>query len=213
MTLRQDLLAVLQDAEEPLTVDRLAAATGRPATTVRFHLDRLLRDDAIVAAPVGSPGPGRPRLAYTAHGRMDPTGARDFDLLAQALAAALADDPDGPRKATAAGAVLGADRADPAADPLDDLLDVLMEAGFSPAVSGGDRIRLRRCPFLEAARAHPAVTCAVHRGLMQGVLDAPRTGTTGGAGWQLAALEAFVDGDHCVARVRRPAHRAELRAP
>lgn len=199
MSLRQELLAVLRDADEPLTVRHLAAAVGRPPTTVRFHLDRLQRDGAVAARPVGQAGPGRPRLGYTARRTSaDRDDGSEYRLLAGALAEALADHPDGPGRALAAGVALGSARANPDAEPLDDLVDVLTDAGFAP-VAEADRIRLCRCPFLEAARAQPAITCSVHRGLMQGVLDAPRTGDAPAR--QVTALEAFVDGDQCLATI------------
>lgn len=192
-TLRETLLAVLRAADGPQTLGRLAAAVGRAPTTVRFHLTGLLDDGLIETTPLPPAGRGRPRLAYSACPAMDPAGPREFGLLAGALAGALADDPDGAGKATRSGHRLGTDRADPAAETMEDLLSVLTGMGFSPATADGC-IRLRRCPFLESAREYPAITCSVHRGLMQGVLDAhddPRR----------VDLQSFVDGDHCLATI------------
>ena len=193
MDLREELLAALRGGDGPLTVAQLAAAVRRPATTVRFHLTGLLDDGLAEATTLPPAGPGRPQLAYSACATMDPAGPREFGLLAGALAAALAADPDGAVKAARSGHRLGTARADPHADTSDDLLSVLTEMGFSPDAAGS-RIRLHRCPFLETAREYPAITCSVHRGLMQGVLDAH-------GDHRCADLEAFVDGDHCLATI------------
>ena len=40
-----------------------------------------------------------------------------------------------------------------------------------PAPGTGEReIRLRACPYRDVAREHPEVVCAIHLGLLQGVL-------------------------------------------
>jgi predicted ArsR family transcriptional regulator/uncharacterized protein (DUF2249 family) len=53
---------------------------------------------------------------------------------------------------------------------------VLDEAGAGPGPAAGvavpaGTVRLGRCPFLDLARARPDVACAVHLGLVRGVLD------------------------------------------
>ena len=47
------------------------------------------------------------------------------------------------------------------------------QLGFDPELAGDEadrQIRLRACPFRAAARADPEVICAVHVGLLQGIL-------------------------------------------
>lgn len=196
MDLREELLSALRAGDGPQTLARLAQAVQRPPTTVRFHLAGLLDDGLADATPLPPAGPGRPQLAYSARAGMDPAGPREFGLLAEALAAALDADPDGAGKAVRSGHRLGTVRADPCTGTMEDLLSVLTGMGFSPTATGSS-IRLRRCPFLEAAREHPAITCSVHRGLMQGVLDAH-------GDRRRADLEPFVDGDHCLATIGPP---------
>ena len=43
------------------------------------------------------------------------------------------------------------------------------DAPDAPAADG--EITLRQCPLLEAATRHPEVVCAVHRGMIDGVLE------------------------------------------
>ena len=55
------------------------------------------------------------------------------------------------------------------------MIDVLQEWGYTPELrtSEGGRVAevtLAHCPFLELARANPAVVCGIHRGLIAGSL-------------------------------------------
>jgi predicted ArsR family transcriptional regulator len=54
-------------------------------------------------------------------------------------------------------------------DDRERVLLALTHTGFAPEASG-DQVTLHACPLLEAARSHPAVVCAVHLGLVEGVL-------------------------------------------
>lgn len=49
------------------------------------------------------------------------------------------------------------------------VIDVMREQGFAPDDTGDD-ILLRRCPLIEAATRHPTIVCAVHQGMIDGVL-------------------------------------------
>ncbi|MGH3967820.1 MAG: transcriptional regulator, partial [Mycobacterium sp.] len=80
--------------------------------------------------------------------------------------------------------------------------------GFGPELTpprkpaGGIRartIRLRGCPVRELAAAHPEVGCALHLGLLEGLV-------AGSGGQQKssalhAELEPFVEPELCIARV------------
>ncbi len=53
------------------------------------------------------------------------------------------------------------------------LVKLLDEMGFDPRADSAFRtVLLRRCPLLDAARAHPQVVCAVHAGLAAAALTA-----------------------------------------
>lgn len=190
--MRSSILEALRAADVALTVVDLAARCRMPSTTVRFHLRALERDGLVVAETAEQSGRGRPRLLYRPRPAMDPSGPRNYELLAGVLVQALATLPDAEQQAAEAGRAWGRERASAETDPLDDLMRVLDEFGFAPE-SACDGVRLNRCPFLELARQRPGVTCAVHRGIMQGVLSSHRTDL------ELIGLDAFVDGDHCFA--------------
>ena len=182
-----------------MTVAELSAACDIPATTVRFHLRGLEDDGLVIAETAAQSGRGRPRLLYRPRPAMDPSGPRHYRLLADVLVKALAALPDPQQQAAEAGRAWGRERATTSADATDDLVSVLDEFGFAPERSR-DGVRLNRCPFLELARERPGITCAVHRGIMQGVLSTHGTGVT------LAGLDAFVDDDHCFASLTQGDH-------
>ncbi|WP_035720253.1 helix-turn-helix transcriptional regulator [Gordonia shandongensis] len=195
---REEVLAALRAARGPLGVAEIAADIDAPATTVRFHLRTLVTDGLADAEPVPGSGPGRPRLVYRPRRAMDPSGPRNYGILAEILVGALDGVPDGERHATEAGREWGARRSVPTKSVLDDMIAVLDEFGFAPEAAC-DGVLLRRCPFLELAQQRPQLTCSVHRGIIQGVLASHRTDL------ELTSLEAFVDGDHCLATLSRAA--------
>src|SRR6185312_15869996 len=78
----------------------------------------------------------------------------------------------------------------------------------SKQIVGRERvIRLRGCPVRDLARAHPEVGCAIHLGLLQGLLDhataaggQPDKPDKGDQGLS-ARLEPFVEPELCIARL------------
>ena len=75
----------------------------------------------------------------------------------------------------------------------------------SKQIVGRERvIRLRACPVRDLARAHPEVGCAIHLGLLQGLLDhaATAAGQPGTRKNGLSArLDPFVEPELCIARL------------
>lgn len=83
-----------------------------------------------------------------------------------------------------------------------DVVDLLGEWGYQPdlALDGADgdvTLTLHDCPFISLAQTHPSVVCGVHRGLLQGALEA-----TGEHRAQVS-LQPFVTQDTCLAVIRR----------
>ncbi len=71
--------------------------------------------------------------------------------------------------------------------------------GFGPelppsANPGARTILLHACPVRELAAAHPEVGCALHQGLLDGLLEDQHSALRG-------ELEPFVEPELCVARV------------
>ena len=80
------------------------------------------------------------------------------------------------------------------------MIDVLQEWGYTPELSTSEggrsaEVTLAHCPFLELARANPAVVCGIHRGLIAGSLA--QLGETA----TRVSLEPFVDSTTCLAHV------------
>ena len=210
---RADILAVVRAAREGLGIRALAEATGLHENTVRFHLDRLVADGLLERRAGTSRGPGRPPLLFVARREQHGAGHDNYELLARVLATQVGAAGDPTTVAREAGRAWGRDQAavrdviPPAAwdEALDELARVLDGAGFAPEVAeqpGGAEVRLHTCPFLRLAREDRAVPCAVHLGLMDGLLE--------GMGWDGAVerLEPFATPTLCVAHLRAAAPSA-----
>jgi predicted ArsR family transcriptional regulator len=209
---RREILDTLRSRRSPMSIVAIASRIGVHPNTVRFHLRGLVDDGRVEQVENTRGTPGRPALMFRAQSGMDPTGPRNYRLLAGALADQLADGPDPGGKAMEAGRVWGsrlsqAD-ADPSADPgvdggavltedqaIDRLVALLDDLGFAPEPDpgGAGSIGLRHCPFLDLVPEHAAVICPLHLGLMQGALDAL------GAQLTVTRLEPFVAPDLCLA--------------
>jgi predicted ArsR family transcriptional regulator len=213
---RARVLAALQGADGPAAVGDIARQVGLHAKTARFHREGLVQAGVAERTVESRASPGRPRTLYRpVPGR--PGGRRSYRLLAEILASSLAGQVNPPGKAAhAAGRTWGrflterpapSRRLDAAAGTAA-LLAVLDDVGFAPeAVTTGRRrqVLLHHCPFLEAALENREVVCAVHLGLMQGVLDEVR------APLVAPRLDPLVRPDLCVAHLAaRPRSR---RAP
>ena len=182
---RAEILQVLRDRNDALSVAEIATEIGLHGNTVRAHLAALVQSGHVARTPDAHGAPGRPRQVYRATGA--PSADRDYRLLAEVLTHHLAaSSPDPGQIALAAGrswalanerslaSTRGPTGASPdpfASEPQDALapvLRMLSAAGFSPELAP-DRsaIRLRHCPFRELAARDPAVVCQVHLGLVQ----------------------------------------------
>ena len=221
---RERVLRLVREHHGPVDAFNLASQTGLHVTTVRFHLDALCDDGAITRTRLNRPGAGRPRTGYIAvEERLD------YRILAEVLAMELGQSSETrTRRAQHAGkqwAARLAARQDAADGPLqtgaDDTLEQVASRittafttmGFAPELSAGSgrrsqreqTIRLHACPVRDLARSHPEVVCALHLGLLQGMLADPT-----GAGRRRksapalsARLAPLVEPELCVARLSR----------
>lgn len=204
---RARVLAVLQEAPTPLGVGEIASRVGLHPNTTRFHLDALVEHQLAERATEDRAVPGRPRTLYTATANSPRTGRRSYRLLADILASYVAASSTQPTQAAlGAGEAWGrilAQRPTPhrridTATATRQLVETLDDIGFAPeAVAAGrkQQILLHHCPFRETAEQHRDVVCAVHLGLMRGMLnelDAPI---------QAEGLDPFVEPSLCVARL------------
>jgi predicted ArsR family transcriptional regulator len=205
---RREVLDTLRSSRSPMSIVDIASRIGVHPNTVRFHLRSLVGDGRVEQVKDVRGAPGRPAFMFRAHVGMDPTGPRNYGLLAGALAGLLAVAPDPGGRATKAGRTLGhrlvgsdAD-ADVGAVMTDEqaagrLVALLDDLGFAPERDPAHvgPIGLRHCPFLDLVPEHGAVICPLHLGLMQGALDALEAGITA------TRLEPFVSADLCLAHI------------
>jgi predicted ArsR family transcriptional regulator len=200
---RARLLDTLQAQPEPTTLAALVSATGLHANTVREHLEALERDGYVARRQAPPAGRGRPAWLYRATGTGP--GSTEYAGLAAALAAAISHTSAEPAAdARRAGSSWGHDlarthglpsRSTPAAARRQ-VVDLLDEFGFEPeADARSERVRLTRCPLLEAAHRHPEVVCAVHLGLVTGALEEYGTDPTG------TELVPFAEPGACLLRL------------
>lgn len=202
---RARVLSVLQNSPAPLGVDEVAERVHLHVNTTRFHLDALVGAGLAQRATETRNQPGRPRTLYAARPDAPRTGERSYRLLAQILASYFAAEvPQPSQAAQRAGQVWGGYLAERPApfEKIDvesasrQLVDVLDGIGFAPEAKTSGRKRqllLRHCPFREAAEQHTNVVCAVHLGLMQGLLAGI------GAPLEAERLKPFVEPDLCIA--------------
>ena len=186
---RYRLHRYLRLAGRPVSVRDLSARLSLHPNTLRPHLRRL-EDAGLVASETqrGAASVGRPQTMYTAVDREEREG-RDYRLLADILSAVLTNTRQRDRAEALArdwGAYLvgrsvpkpGARR--PAGPNLAVLQEALADAGFQPRFRrrGTDAvdIALRDCPFRDLLDEHRDLVCAVHRGLLDGMLSASRPG-------------------------------------
>lgn len=94
-----------------------------------------------------------------------PAGQRPSDPLAAEPAVAAQPETASP------GAAPSGSPAQRTAAAAAAALDLMTDLGYDPR-GRGPELRLRQCPVLDVARAHPRVVCQVHLGVIQGVYQA-----------------------------------------
>jgi predicted ArsR family transcriptional regulator len=205
---RRRLLDLLCDTGTPHDAHELARVVDLHVTTVRFHLDILRRAGLVEAASQPRAGAGRPRTVYTATpDGQAPQAPSGYEMMTGLLASHLDDDPTARSvRAERAGLAWAATFPAPPAEESSDLAagsdraaervtGLFAELGFDPELTiqaTQAQVRLRACPFLKAALAHPEVICSVHRGLLRGML------TRFGAPAAAARLDPFVEPHVCL---------------
>lgn len=196
---RAQILQLLRDAPEAMTIAQVAEQVGVHINTVRFHLDALT-DSGLVEQMSATPaGPGRPATLVRAVAAMDRNGPRTYLPLAQLLLDDVASRPRPKEHARRAGRRWGRRVAEQVyaeqADPVDGLVQALDDLEFAPERSTSTDIELHHCPFLELTTPTGGLVCAIHLGLMQGVLDGADTDV------QVERLDPFVRPDLCCAHL------------
>lgn len=94
---RLRLLDAIRCAAQPPTVADLVRDSGLQRSSLRFHLNAMLRAGLIEAIPEASAGRGRPKLRYAPISALPSTAG--YRLLAEILAASLRTNPQSQAKA------------------------------------------------------------------------------------------------------------------
>src|SRR5664280_1170512 len=212
---RSRVLEILQDTGAQLGVSEVAARLSLHPNTVRFHLDALVASGLVDSEAEESDLRGRPRMLYSANANSASAGRRNYRLLAEILASSMAAQTSHPREvAINAGQEWGRylGEGPPPFTRVDvneatgHLVSAMEDIGFAPeAVTRGRhrQVLLHRCPFREVAQEHPEVVCAIHLGLMNGLLaelNAPL---------EVDQLDPFVEPSQCVASLSPSTVRAK----
>jgi len=195
---RTRVLAAIEQASEPVTVEQIAERTGLHANTVRGHLDVLLATEAVTRAPADVQGRGRPRWLY----RSAAPKASPFQFLAEALTAQLARTQDPGLADSAAERWSHALPVLPAADDPDEAVAAAAQAlnrlGFiAESNAVGDAISVTGCPYAELVDDNPVI-CDIHTALLVRLLSQTGQPVT------LEAMDVWARRGVCVARLNRP---------
>ena len=167
----------------PLATGEIAESLGLHANTVRPHLERM-RDVGLLAVATDPRGAvGRPQHRYSLAADAPSLGLEPpaFPMLARMLLRAAATAGVTVEDVLDAGREQG--RADAAAWPagsacLRALTAELARLGFDPAVAtdparpDSATVAFTHCPFRDLAEANPDLVCSLHRGLVEGFVDA-----------------------------------------
>ncbi len=214
---RQALLRRLRRDPRPITAGEIAVAAGLHPNTVREQLEALVATGEVLRERSAAGGRGRPAWCYVAAsegpdaGRTAPTPR--YATLATALSAHLSGthDPRGAGRAIGEdwGRSLVADRTGfhPAEEPTRRVVALLDAEGFGAHLDEASGVvRLTRCPFLDAARAHPEVICSIHAGIARGALAALGGQPDG------VRLQPFAESGACLLRLDAADEQAVGRA-
>lgn len=169
----------------PVSVRELSTRLSLHPNTLRPHLRRLEEAGLVRReARKSSATVGRPQTLYAAVDR-DAREGRDYRLLAEILAGLVSGLRSRERAMVLARewgqylAFQGGPRPGtrlPAGRNLAVLQEAMSHAGFDPrfrrAGRGTVEVSLRDCPFRDLLDDHRELVCAIHRGLVEGMLGA-----------------------------------------
>lgn len=173
---RRRLYEAVSTQDEPVGREQAAAAAGISRTLAAYHLDRLV-DAGLLGTTysrpegIGGPGAGRPAKRYLRlqEERTVSVPPRDYELLADLMAAAVEADADGTvRRALLEVAATEGRAAGPRRE---DLSEVLSERGYEPSTQDNGDIDLRNCPFHRLSRTHTDLVCGLNHAMLGGMLE------------------------------------------
>lgn len=204
---RVRVLTLLEDAGTGLTAGDVGERLSVHANSARFHLEALATAGRVVRVSEPRTTRGRPRMLYAAADSSPPIAGRRYRLLAEMLATFVQE-----QLADSANAIEQRGRAwgralpmavqpagmDPAQRAAASLVETLTDVGFDSRIVAEGRelhVEVSHCPFLEVAEGHRDVVCALHLGLMRGVLEEMDTSL------EVRELRPLVEPSRCLAHL------------
>jgi predicted ArsR family transcriptional regulator len=199
----------------PLTTAEVADVLALHVNTVRPHLERMREVGLLQVAADARGSVGRPQHRYSLSPDAPSLGLEPspFPLLARVLLrASAAAGLDGEEvaeagrdqgRADAEVWVVEAARAAESGRTVDCLDALLLEQtrlGFDPELAEGDgeaTLAFAHCPFRSLAETHPDLVCNLHRGLVEGLVEAF-------PGTSVERFHPLVDRTPCQVEVRVP---------
>lgn len=192
------IFQTLLESAEGLTVDDLSATVGVHRNTIRPHLLRLEEAGLVESKPEPKPTIGRPRRIYFAHdqegistGADEPLSTEDYRLLADILLSIINREsiPDDRRTelarewghylVTSTGPLKPGTKLSRTAI-LESISTHLNGMGFKNYIveqEGKQIVYLTNCPFATLAAEHPKLVCQIHKGVVEGMLEALGAGS------------------------------------
>jgi predicted ArsR family transcriptional regulator len=175
------LYRYLRLVDRPVSVAELARRLSLHPNTLRPHLRRLEEAGLVSHQVRRSTGVGRPQTQYRS---VEPEGdeGRDFRLLAEILSGLVRTKRDVAKATDLARewgeylVVQGGPKPGvrlPERQNLARLQDAMARAGFEPRFRRTGKsveVTLRDCPFRELVDDHRELVCALHQGLLEGML-------------------------------------------
>ena len=170
----------LARSPRPLATAEISDTLGLHANTVRPHLERMREVGLLEVVTDATGSVGRPQHRYSLAPDAPALGfeppafpvlARMLLRLATSAGLPAADAVEAGREYGAAAASRP-DRAGPCVAALN---TELAELGFDPESLSDDAtttIAFTRCPFRELAESNPELVCSLHRGQVEGFVDA-----------------------------------------
>jgi predicted ArsR family transcriptional regulator len=197
----------LARSSHPLATAEIAETLELHPNTVRPHLERMREVGLLEVETEARGAVGRPQHRYAIAAEAPTLGLEPatFRVLARMLLrlatsaclsrgdAVEAGREQGAIDASGATAAGSGDVSTPAHTCVAGLVARLDALGFDPAVVDDDghaTVAFTHCPFRELAESDPDVVCGLHRGLVEGFVDA-----VGGA--QVEAFHTLTDRTPC----------------
>lgn len=185
----------------PLATADIAESLDLHPNTVRPHLERMREVGLLAVESDPRGGPGRPQHRYSLAPESPSLGLEppSFPTMAQMLLRLAEATGAGAEEAMAAGREQGMADAAPwlSLGCVDAVAGRMTELGFDPALVDGPEptMAFTHCPFRELAEQRPDLVCNLHRGLVEGLVEAVGGGRVSGFG-------GLIDRDPCRVELR-----------